>query len=90
MANQLITTDIMFFTFFTAISELTGKIYHGYRMCNSDWDHDRNVAIPSKADMVDHIYRRQQPYADGVGAVTILHIRYHYITRSNNILLNLN
>lgn len=90
MAHKFITADIMFFTFFTAVSETTGKIYKGYRMCNRDWDNDRGVAIPSKADMIDHIYRQQQPYANGVGAVTIIDVTFHPITKSNNILLNLN
>ncbi len=82
--------NIMFFCFFTAISETTGKIYHGARICRRDWDDVRNVAIPSKADMIDHIYRMQTPYANGVGAVTIIEMRYHHIPLANNILLNLN
>lgn len=90
MAHKFITADIMFFTFFTAISETTGKIYKGCRMCHRDWDDDRGIAVPAKAGMVDHIYRRQQPYANGVGAVTIIDMRFHAITKSNNILLNLN
>jgi len=80
----------MFFCFFTAVSETTGDIYHGYRICRPDWDEDRGVAIPNKADMVDHIYRRQVPYANGIGAVTIINMIYHHIPVSNNILLNLN
>ena len=90
MAHKFITQDIMFFTFFTAVSEATGKIYHGFRLCRKDWDDNRDVAIPSKADMVDHIYRTQTPYANGIGAVTIIEMRYHHIPLANNILLNLN
>jgi len=80
----------MFFAFFTAVSESTGKIYHGARICNRDWDEDKQIAVPSKADLVDHIYRMQQPYASGVGAVRILEMRYHHIPKTHNILLNLN
>ena len=90
MAHKFTTPDIMFFCFFTAVSESTGRIYHGYRLCNRDWDDSRQVAVPSKADMVDHIYRKQQPYANGVGAVTILNMRYRHINKTDNILLNLN
>lgn len=81
--------DTMLFAFFTAISESTGKIYHGYRLCNMDED-EHNMIIPAKADMIDHIYRQHSPYGNGVGAVTILNMRYHRILKSDNILLNLN
>jgi len=81
--------DTMFFTSFTAISETTGKIYHGFRLCRTDED-ENNMVIPNKADMVDHIYRKQMPYGNGVGAITIINMVYHRILKTDNILLNLN
>lgn len=82
--------DVMFFCFFTAISETTGKLYHGARICKRDWDHERQVSVPDKADLVDHVYRQHSPYGEGVGAVTIVEMRYHHIPAKHNILLNLN
>ena len=79
----------MLFAFFTAISEATGKIYHGYRLCRTDEDENQMV-VPNKADMIDHIYRQHEPYGNGVGAVTIISMRYHHIPTKYNILSNLN
>jgi len=82
--------DIMFFAFFTAISETTGKLYHGARICRHDWDHERQVSVPDKADLVDHVYRQESPYGNGVGAVTIVEMTYRHIPKQYNLLLNLN
>ena len=81
--------DTLLFAFFTAISENTGRIYHGYRLCRTDEDENQMV-VPNKADMIDHIYRQHEPYGHGVGAVTILEMRCHSIPTKHNILLNLN
>ena len=81
--------DTMLFAFFTAISETTGQVYHGYRLCRTDQDENQMV-VPNKADMIDHVYRQHNPYGNGVGAVSILEMRYRRIKRTDNILLNLN
>lgn len=91
MAFKIKPNDgVMFFAFFTAVSETTGKVYNGFRICRRDWDEDNQRSVPNKADMIDHVYRQESPYGSGVGAVTITSMSYHHIPTRHNILLNLN